>query len=59
MKKVFNLRNLLLIFVLTTESLNGWAQSMWTNPITGTNPNTANPYTIGAKLILMKKDLGI
>lgn len=23
------------------------AQSIWTNPITGTNPNTANPYTAG------------
>jgi hypothetical protein len=25
----------------------GLAQSIWTNPITGTNPNSTNPYTIG------------
>ena len=24
-----------------------FGQSIWTNPITGTNPNTANPYTTG------------
>lgn len=24
-----------------------WGQSIFENPITGTNPNTANPYTIG------------
>jgi hypothetical protein len=24
-----------------------WAQSIFDNPITGTNPNTSNPYTIG------------
>lgn len=24
-----------------------WGQSIFTNPITGTNPNTTNPYTIG------------
>lgn len=24
-----------------------WGQSIFTNPITGTNPNTANPYTTG------------
>jgi hypothetical protein len=24
-----------------------WGQSIFTNPITGTNPNTANPYTAG------------
>jgi hypothetical protein len=25
----------------------GLAQSIWTNPITGSNPNSANPYTTG------------
>jgi hypothetical protein len=24
-----------------------FGQSIWTNPITGTNPNTDNPYTTG------------
>ena len=24
-----------------------WGQSIFTNPITGTNPNTSNPYTTG------------
>jgi hypothetical protein len=28
-------------------SIQGISQSIWTNPITGTNPNTANPYTTG------------
>jgi hypothetical protein len=26
---------------------NSWEQSIFTNPITGTNPNTSNPYTSG------------
>jgi len=25
----------------------GWGQSIWTNQITGTNPNTSNPYGTG------------
>lgn len=28
-------------------STNLFSQSIWTNPITGTNPNTSNPYTTG------------
>lgn len=38
-------RNALLFMLL----LSGWAsgQSIFTNPITGTNPNTSNPYTTG------------
>ncbi|MES2762943.1 MAG: T9SS type A sorting domain-containing protein [Bacteroidota bacterium] len=32
------------IFLYTNNAL---SQSIWTNPITGTNPNTANPYTTG------------
>ena len=28
-------------------SISTFSQSIWTNPITGTNPNTSNPYTIG------------
>lgn len=34
---------LLALFV----SVFSWGQSIFTNPITGTNPNTANPYTVG------------
>ncbi|WP_396155685.1 hypothetical protein, partial [Flavobacterium macrobrachii] len=33
----------LLLFLLSASS--SWGQSIFTNPITGTNPNTANPYT--------------
>lgn len=39
------MRNLLLLFLLVT--FNSLSQSIWTNPITGTNPNTANPYVTG------------
>jgi hypothetical protein len=35
--------SVLLFFTLS----NAWAQSIFDNPITGTNPNTSNPYTIG------------
>lgn len=38
----------IILFVLfITVAAYGWGQSIWTNPITGTNPNTSNPYTIG------------
>ena len=37
---------LLVIIGLFTSEL-GWGQSIFTNPITGTNPNTDNPYTNG------------
>lgn len=35
----------LLVFVVVSTGL--YCQSIWTNPITGTNPNTSNPYTTG------------
>lgn len=40
------LRGLLLAFALMLVS-GVQAQVLWENPITGTNPNTANPYTAG------------
>lgn len=37
-----------LMVVCTSLALNClYGQSIWTNPITGTNPNTSNPYTTG------------
>jgi hypothetical protein len=42
--------NWIKFFVLTPTFLFvsfGFGQSIWTNPITGTNPNTSNPYTTG------------
>jgi hypothetical protein len=36
----------LLILALFMSAFS-WGQSIFTNPITGTNPNTANPYTAG------------
>lgn len=39
-------RNISLLFLLLS-SLMAVGQSIYTNPITGTNPNTANPYTTG------------
>ena len=33
--------------LLISFSDDSFSQSIWTNPITGTNPNTANPYTTG------------
>ncbi len=30
---------------------NSWGQSIWTNPITATDPSTANPYTNGQTVI--------
>jgi len=41
MKKVY-LFTLFLFFLII-----GQGQSIFTNPITGTNPNTSNPYTTG------------
>ncbi|MFN0213399.1 MAG: T9SS type A sorting domain-containing protein [Saprospiraceae bacterium] len=37
----------LLIFLLSLSASTTWGQSIFDNPITGTNPNTSNPYTIG------------
>jgi hypothetical protein len=52
MKK--NLRNFfqqgILLFVLFLTTSVSWGQtpgSIWTNPITGTNPSNSSPYTIG------------
>ncbi|MCF6131733.1 choice-of-anchor D domain-containing protein [Flavobacterium wongokense] len=36
-----------ILFVALLISTLSWGQSIFTNPITGTNPNTANPYTTG------------
>lgn len=38
---------LLMLISTTVLSMNVLSQSIWTNPITGTNPNTSNPYTTG------------
>jgi hypothetical protein len=46
MKNLFTLKYLLLIvFIVVSNGIIG--QVIFTNPITGTNPNTSNPYTIG------------
>lgn len=37
----------LFLFLVILVSFNSLSQSIWTNAITGTNPNTANPYTTG------------
>lgn len=37
----------LLSFLLLFVGASGFGQSIFTNPITGTNPNTGNPYTTG------------
>lgn len=38
---------LLLFVCFTALSFLGWGQSIFDNPITGSNPNTSNPYTTG------------
>ncbi len=38
---------IILFLLFTAAAALGWGQSIWTNPITGSNPNTSNPYTIG------------
>lgn len=38
---------ILFFFFVFLSTINGWGQVLWTNPITGTNPNTSNPYTTG------------
>jgi len=49
MKKTITFFKTLLLAVIMLVVGNGpaWGQSIWTNPITGTNPNTSNPYTTG------------
>ena len=37
----------LLFMTLFLGSMQGWGQSIFTNPITGSNPNSDNPYTTG------------
>ncbi|WP_396157764.1 choice-of-anchor D domain-containing protein [Flavobacterium sp.] len=36
-----------IVFIALLVSSFSWGQSIFNNPITGTNPNTSNPYTIG------------
>ncbi len=38
---------LLLILLFSVVTVSVYGQSIFTNPITGTNPNTTNPYVIG------------
>jgi len=49
--KIFSSKNfqlkVFLVLVLFSFSNMFLGQSIWNNPITGTNPNTANPYTTG------------
>lgn len=47
MKKLFRDTMFLFLTSLLLVSLDVQAQSIFTNPILGTNPNTDNPYTIG------------
>ena len=47
MTKTFTLRNLLLILILGLSAGISVGQSVFANSITGTNPNTSNPYIIG------------
>ncbi len=44
MKKKTILAVLILTLIISSGS---FAQSIWTNPITGANPNNSNPYTTG------------
>ncbi len=44
---IFFRYRLLCTLLLVLFSSLGWGQSIFSNPITGTNPSTANPYTIG------------
>ena len=42
-----SIKKSILISVLFLNLTFAWGQSIFTNPITGTNPNTSNPYIIG------------
>ena len=46
-KKVF-----LVMVVLLTGTQESFGGFVWTNPITGTNPSSANPYTDGQSVVL-------
>lgn len=39
--------NKFLLVIIFLSSIFSWGQSIFENPITGTNPSTSNPYTIG------------
>ena len=41
------MRKFYLLLLLITEGLGGYAQTIFSNTITGTNPNSFNPYTEG------------
>lgn len=47
MKNFFILRIVLLVSFFIMIYLQGWSAEIWENSITGTNPNTSNPYTTG------------
>ena len=48
MSKMYKqLSRITLVLGMMCFGVMGWGQSIFTNPITGTNPNTSNPYTIG------------
>ncbi len=45
-------RWLVLLSLIFGLGVNGYGQvAIWTNPITGTNPNTSNPYTTGQTVV--------
>ncbi|GAA3632462.1 T9SS type A sorting domain-containing protein [Flavivirga jejuensis] len=47
MKKITPLKSLTFLIACFCVVTFGYGQSIFTNPITGTNPNTNNPYTTG------------
>ncbi len=47
MKKITYIKPFALLIAFISVVSFGYGQSIFTNPITGTNPNTANPYTTG------------
>jgi len=47
MKKITFIKSLPVLIALFCAVNLGFGQSIFDNPITGTNPNTANPYTFG------------
>ncbi len=50
MKKNLPLKQVSLIFVLAVIGMASTGQSIFTNLITGTNPNASNPYTLGQSI---------
>ncbi|MDD7888157.1 T9SS type A sorting domain-containing protein [Flavivirga sp. 57AJ16] len=47
MNTITNSKCLFNFLMITVQCTFGFGQSIYNNPITGTNPNTSNPYTIG------------